>query len=143
MGIWSKIKETFGSEKQDLQEKWSEEDKGSRMAEKVGQKIGEGIGYVGGKIHEKYQQKYGGGEYREARIKEIQARAREVEAKNRLIKAQSKKGMIKSSKGLSFGFKPNYGVITGQMGRQDISSITGIPERSKKNPYAHLFGVKK
>lgn len=135
MGLWNKLKETFSSEKQDLQEKWSEEDKGSRMAEKVGQKIGEGIRHVGGKIHEKYKEKYGGGEYREARIKDIQSKAREMEAKSRLVKAQVRTQNVKQQKKGLFNI--------GMQGKQDFSSIIGKPGPKKKDPYAHLFGEKR
>jgi len=99
---------------------------------RVGQAIGRGIAAVGGRVKEKYNRKYGGGEYREARIKETTARAKEFNARAKLAKA---KRAYKENK--SNAFKAAFG-IEGRKTPQDYSYLTG--DKKRKGDYSFITG---
>lgn len=117
-------------------------------------------------VKEKYNQRYGGGEYREARIKENKARAEEAESRAKLYRAQnkysreSKKGQSLRPRGGLFGggtvdtaalfgnrsSAPNYDALLGRKSgaRPNYESILGMGG-SKKKPDLNklLFGGKR
>jgi hypothetical protein len=129
MGLWQKAKETIKKE-------WNREDD---WASKAGKKLGEGIGYVGSRLHEKYKERFAGGEYREARIKELELKAKEAQARMKISKAQSQEVRYKQQKEI----KPTKGVLFGSDNTPDYAFIAGQSNKKKNDPYAHLFGEKK
>lgn len=74
---------------QSLKERFQRDDSVKRGATRVGQAVGGAAAYVGSKAKEAYLRRYGGGEYREARIQELREKQREAQARASLSKATS------------------------------------------------------
>lgn len=106
----------------------------ARYGRAMGETIGRGIVFVGSAIKERYNRKYGGGEYREARIKEYESRAREASAKAKLVKARA--NLKKNQKG-SFRPARDLSTLTGN-NKGDYSFITG--DKNKKSDYSFITG---
>lgn len=107
----------------------------------AGQRIGSNIG-------EAYNRRYGGGEYREARIKKNIEKAREIESRTRLSKAKSK---YKTQRGSMFagfgGGTRDLSYTTGGSNQKagsrmedKYSFITGGSAKKKSDKYSHIFG---
>lgn len=110
------------------------------------EKVGEGIGYAAGATYQKakehYQKKRGGGEYREARIKEYESRAKEQQARNKLYTAQAKQSKLKQG---AKGSQPDLSFIHGgsKPYGERLDFLSGSGKGKKKggsNSYNFLLG---